>query len=84
MSYDDDEGGEVAVPERLFTCPACKASFRLKFSAFRGQKTVKCVNADCGKDIPVEVKSDPMSGFDRAMNDLDKTLDKLSNFKFDI
>ena len=38
----------------------------------------------CGKDISVEVKSDPMSGFDRAMNDLDKTLDKLSNFKFDI
>ena len=81
---DDDEDGTPVVRERLFTCPSCKASFKLKVSAFRGQKTVKCVNADCGKEISVEVKSDSMSQLDRAMNDLDKTLGKLGDFKIDI
>jgi len=83
MSYDDDEVETPANSDREFICPACKTSFKMKVREITGLKTVKCVNTTCGQEISLEIKYDPMSQFDRAMSQLDKTMDKLSDFKFD-
>ena len=83
MSYADEDIDASASLERDFTCPACKTSFKMKVRELTGQKTVKCINATCGREISLEVKNEPMSQFDRAMDNLDKALDKLNDFKFD-
>jgi len=56
----------------------------MKIRDIRGQKTIKCVNTDCNKEISLIVKSVEKNQFDRAMDQLDKSLDSLGDFKIDL
>ena len=86
MPYDDDdeELDSVDNREREFTCPSCNTTFKMKMRDIRGQKTIKCINTDCNKEISLIVKSIEKSQFDRAMDQLDKSLDSLGDFKMDL
>lgn len=85
MPYDDDEEEVDSADkmEREVECPACKTTFKTKVRDIQGRKTVKCINTECGKEISLVVKPDETSQFDRAMKDLDRTLDGLGDFKID-
>ncbi len=83
MDYDE-EFDSTANLEREFKCPACKTIFKMKVGDIQGQKSVKCINTECGKEISLAVKTDDSSQFDRAMEQLNKTMDKMGDFKIDI